>query len=176
MKIGLKYLLVFCLCYFFFSSCKKKYEEGPLISFQSKCNRLQEGQWQLEYLYIDNIDSTNEVYKSLGSIDNEMYIDFIMQEKGRNACLKGGEVLTRVKTSLSNGYFSDYAGYYNWGKDKKYLEMLLVDNRIINLNKKPVGPLFTGHFINYRIKKLTKKDLWLDVTYNGKYVWMHFKR
>ncbi len=175
MKSLLWKLLIYFLVGVTTFACKRKYEDGPLISLNSKCNRLTSGQWKLEYLYIENIDSTEAVYSSLGISNSRMYLDFIVNDKNKRACLRGDQAICRF--NKSNGVSMEYSGNYDWSSDKRYLKLLIIDTKgYINQNFKPVGPFFTGEFLDYRIKRLTSENLWLGITYNNKKVDIHFRR
>ena len=56
-NISQAFILIFALS-FSFAGCKKRYEEGSLISFESPCKRIGK-EWKLAYLFIDGIDSTS---------------------------------------------------------------------------------------------------------------------
>lgn len=154
------------------ASCKRKYEEGPLISFTSKCKRL-ERTWTLSYIYIDGIDSTEAVYKALGIIDNKFRAKFIEPSDG--TCFNYAPIDVRVNITGSI-YYSHLPGSYKLSENGKYLIMNIIrTSDIVNLKYKEVGPFFTDDYVEYRIKRLTKSELWLELTYNGKYIWIHFK-
>ena len=152
-------------------SCKRKYEEGPLISLSSKCKRLTQG-WRLEYFYIDGVDSTDAIYKSWGILDNKFYA--IFSEGGSDrSCYDNGEIRIDIHSTTNNSHLT---GSYFLTKGGEYLNMNIIDTKTtLNLKYTPVGPFFSGDIVAYRIKRLTKKELWLDITYGGKYIWIHFK-
>ena len=175
MKIS--HYIPFIFCIIFITSCKRKYEDGPLIILSTKCKRLVDKSWQLEYILIDNEDSTEAVYKSIGSIDNTLSIDFLKVYDGRSelSCMNGGKMLTHFKTVTDS--YAEYDGYYDWVGGKKYLKMEIINTRgITSATFTPVGPFFAGQSVEYRIKKLTKTNLWLEVTFNDRNVVVHFKR
>ena len=164
------FILVFLLLVFF--GCKRKYEEGPLISLGTKCARLQNS-WRLEYFNIDGVDSTDAIYESLGITDNKFVANFFVDGSDQN-CFGNGAITVYINSSTNHS--NGLSGLYNLTKGGKYLNMLIIDvDGTSNLSYTPVGPFFTKHIAAYRIKRLTSKDLWLDITYNGKYCWIHFK-
>ena len=168
-NISQAFILIFALS-FTFVGCKRKYEEGPLISLRSKCKRLESG-WKLEYFFIDGIDSTDAIYKSLGITNNRLVLNLL--ESASGSCNNRGPTDVRFESTI---YIPQLEGYYYLSQDEKYLNMTIVNlKRYVNFNMTAVGPFFNGEEVEYRIKRLTSKDLWLDVNYKGKYCWIHFK-
>ena len=170
MKKGIIKLLILFLGFCFIGSCKRRYEEGPLISLSTKCKRILRT-WRLEYLYIDGKDSTNAVYESLGIVDGKFEAIFDLSSVDAT-CKEGGSITVYFKSSINS---SPQFGNYDLSKDGKYLNLDILNTSGLSLKYRPIGPLFTGSFVKYRVKRLTKTELWLDVTYDGKYVWIHFK-
>ena len=164
------FILVFLLLVFF--GCKRKYEEGPLISLGTKCARLQNS-WRLEYFNIDGVDSTDAIYQSLGITDNK-FVAKLYVDAYYGTCHNYGATTVTINSS-TNGSTSLF-GIYELSKDGRWLYMLIIDvDGAPGLKYSSVGPFFTKGYVSYRIKRLTSKDLWLDVTYQGKYCWIHFK-
>ena len=163
------FILVFLLLVFL--GCKRKYEEGSLISLGSKCAKLEQ-EWRLEYFNVDGVDSTDAIYQSLGITDNK-FVAKLYVDAYYGTCHNYGATTVTIN-SPANGSIS-VSGAYDLSNNGKYLNMNIIQGGVSNFISKPVGPFFTGRYVSYRIKRLTSKDLWLDVTYQGKYCWIHFK-
>jgi hypothetical protein len=170
MKIGLKYLLVFCLVGFFIGACRK-YEEGPLINFESRCKRFGK-QWKLKYLYIAGVDSTSYMNDATDSGYRFSAINIPSKQGDYNPC--GYNDLT-IEIYKNNSPLN-VTGNKKISDDKKSIKIFSGNtNQLKLLGIKPVGPFFTGEYLEFRVKRLTKHELWLDIDYKGNYCWIHFE-
>ena len=100
MKSISRILVLFLLSVFVLSSCGK-YEEGPMISLLPKMMRLT-SQWQLDKLYIDDVEQT------LSDDDKDDYID-----------LKDGGVYEIV--TVSGSYSTTSTGTWELTSSKEQL-------------------------------------------------------
>ena len=155
----LKLFLVIALC-LAAVSCKKKYPDGPLISFSSKLKRM-EGTWQISSAIINGENKTT--YKGFATCrlkigDNKEYA--VQWEE------KSQEMNT--------------LGTWKWVERKKYLRFSTdlwfykIDaNHNLTHNTYNNSQL---SFITYRILRLTDDQLWLETsTAGGDQVELHFK-
>lgn len=163
MKKATKSVLIISLIIFIYSSCKK-YPDGPLISFTSKEKRL-ERTWTLEYLEIGGVDSTCYF---LDENDSGFKFNYMRLKFGRDAS------------------YVDYGSHKNLYRFV-YINCSLIDNKkklsIDRQNYDPpayspkdqVGPFWVNEKVEFRIRKLTKEELWLETTYNGNLTKAHFR-
>ena len=145
-----KILLVLFIILIFFSC--KKYEEGPWFSFRGVDKRI-EGFWELEYLFINDVDSTAAVKSQLCSGILELSIPYQLKHQGdwkiwpdTNICkqCKGGWAFSKDKRTISIGHDSiDTCAFIS------------------------VGPYLSSNYVNWEIEKLTFKQLWLSTVFNG---------
>jgi hypothetical protein len=159
MKIKFYLIILFSILLPF--ACKK-YPDGPFISFRSTTNRVV-GKWKVDKLYIDGEDSTNEYFQKLGC-----EIEFT-KTKLQNA----DERYIVNLNSCNNG--NNFSGCWYWqhrGADgyttvngNKYLEIDFVEDSL----KDPIGPIGRGG--NWRVLRLTKKELNISTTPPDNYTW-----
>ncbi len=164
MRKAIKYLLALFLVSFSYSSCKK-YPDGPLLNFTSKENRI-ERTWTLEYLEIGGIDSTSYFLDENDSGFKFNRVRFF-HDRGDS----------RIDyNSIKNPYGSSI-DFDWWFSDKN--KILVID---LSLTNPPVysvedrvGPFWIIEKVEFRIRKLTKEELWLETTYNGNLTKAHFR-
>ena len=117
------YLLI---CLFISSSCKKKFEEGPLISFRSAEKRLQEP-WEFVKYYENEEDkspllSQHEKYKYIHFVDYDGTKEVLLQPNTNYPTLDMGSYSIK-KNKLELNYFIDTTDTFVpmcpifWGKD-----------------------------------------------------------
>ena len=170
-NISQAFILILALSYSFVG-CKKRYEEGSLISFESPCKRIGQ-EWKLEYLFIDGIDSTSYMNAVSDSGYSFSAMNIPSKEGEYNPC--GHNDLTIEVNYKSQGSSNIY-GRKEISNSKKTIRINTGEIKQFQLRGiKPVGPFFTGEYLEFRIKRLTKTELWLDIEYKGKYCWVHFK-
>ncbi|MEP7265626.1 MAG: hypothetical protein ABI772_14065 [Bacteroidota bacterium] len=139
----------------------KKYEEGPLISFRSKDSRII-GFWVLEYLYINNIDSTEAVKTQ--TCDGGLF--FTIPSKHYHE----GNWVSVTYTSGCRGC----SGYWSLSHNKKTLS---IEHRTTDsCSFRSIGPYLAANGVAWEIRRLTKDQLWLATEYNGQNCWAHFKK
>jgi hypothetical protein len=170
MKFKVKYLFIIFLAFFFLSSCKKEYEDGPLISFHSKRNRLQR-KWEVEYISVGGVDSTYYLSQFTDSGYRLKYFDFTSNNKD----ISGSH---NSKPHIENSKFeevTDAEGYYQV-VDKKDLRFLAFNSYYVKkYGFKKIGPFFSDLILKYRITKLTTSQLWFEIDYNGVNSKVHLK-
>jgi hypothetical protein len=172
MKIGIKEYFVFCLIICLFYSCKKRYEEGPLISFQSPCKRIG-NRWELEYLFIGGVDST--LYMNGVSDSGYSFSAFNIPSKDGSYNPCGHNDLT-VEFNYRGNPSESLIGSLKIGDKEKTIKLRVRDiNQLKQRGIRPIGPFFNEDNPEFKIKRLTKKELWLDIMYKGNYCWAHFK-
>jgi len=114
------------LCFFITSSCKKKFEEGPLISFRSAEKRLQ-GPWKFVKYYENEEDkspllSQHVKYKYIHFVDYDGTKEVLLQPNTDYPTLDMGSYSIK-KNKLELNYFIDttdtFVAMYPifWGKD-----------------------------------------------------------
>ena len=171
MAIKLYYFLALVFVFSIFNSCKK-YEEGTLINFESRCKRLGKN-WKLKYLYVGGIDSTSYFTTTNDSGFRILAITIPSKEGDYNPCYAFHLTVETIKNEL---YYYNVYGNKTVSDDKKSIKMSFGTLKELQLlGIKPVGPFFTGEYLEFKIKRLTKHELWLDIDYKGNYCWMHFE-
>ena len=158
-SVGLLILTLFLWC--------KKYDEGPLFSLRSKYKRLP-GSYEVEYLFVGGYDSTAAF---------------------KNQSCYGTLLFSSLSETLTEGvirYFafdrdsiypcsSDGNGYLIDRKEKLALQRTVsADPNIHGVT--PVGPFLIVGRVEWKIIKLTNKQLWLETTYGGNSSWVHLKK
>jgi len=156
-----KILLVLFIAMIFFSC--KKYEEGLWFSFRGVDKRI-EGFWELEYLFINDVDSTAAVKSQ--DCNGLLFLSIPYDLKH-----EGDWSLAPV-----NGTCKQCKGEWGISKDKKFLGIEHRSNDTCEF--KSVGPYLASNSIEikWQIIKLTVKQLWLETEYNGQNCWAHFKK
>ncbi len=147
---NIKILLLFISLAGVFSTCKK-YPDGPLISFLSKQKRVR-GEWQVESFTVNGVDSTTQLscdYFMFGpsSGDERQYVAL--------GCSTGGSI----------------NGVWNFTDNKK--DLTIYGNPSSNLGK---TPFVTFSSLDWEIQRLTDKQMWLKINYNGKEYYTKFKK
>lgn len=155
----LKYLMLLLFVFAMYSSCKKKYPDNPTIyvNLHSLASRLF-GSWQVNHFLVNNIDEIQFYNDSCG-------------------CTFRFGALKNQPNYQDNGW-------YWWLENCKYLD--LATSLSANADKNELGgnfynehntgqPDFYSHVImpfretniDYNIRRLTKKELWLKTTIDG---------
>jgi hypothetical protein len=145
------YTLVLLL---FFAACK--YEDGPAISLLSKYQRLK-GEWQIEYLEIDGVDSTQ---RYIDSCNCNLHF-FKIHDYGWG----DGQLIDLLKCKSSYIGVGANRGYWTFSKNKKILHVVL--NSTYNYHG--IGPI--SYIISdWEILRLTDKEFWfISFVQNKKY-------
>ena len=140
--------LVMIICISCFSSCKKKYEEGPRISLKSKAKRL-EGKWIATYQRENGFEFLNDhtiTFEFSGTIkkpsgDYFIYTLYHSDNSGAEVTREGTWSLggNNENLYLNNDY---YTYDPNDGNDREYGEW--------------------NYAVTYEIKRLTNKELWIE--------------
>ena len=141
MKI--KYILYCCVIISFFC-CKKKYENNPLINLSSKENRL-EGTYYLGEYKIDGTESTVKLDSGLTLNEFNFFIDH--------------KTYPSSPPVIGGNYFN---GSCERDEHKKKLVFYLSNTCFKD------GPLSEHGAQKYRITKLTKHQLGLEMMYQNK--------
>ena len=126
----------------------------------------------MQHFFIDGKDSTEAVYKALGIINQKFKMILVKPREGN--CRDYAQIVVRVAITPGYTETTDISGGYGFSDDGKNLYLNFYTDGILNLKYSPIGPFFTNEKLTYRIKRLTKDELWLDITYKGKYCWIHF--
>ena len=138
-----------------FSGCKK-YKEGPLISFRTVTMRIM-GTWQVTEYISNGVDSLQYYNDSCGAnlsindiedYDWQFHVGFINGKK-------------------------EFDGVFNLSKDNK---VLYVSSGYDNYNNYFNGPFLPNTKSNWKILKLTNKELKVTVDINNKNYKMSFKK
>ncbi len=161
-KIKPTIYLAFIAFVFLISSSCKKYPDGPLINLMSKEKRL-ESYWYMEYLEIGGIDSTAYF---LAENDSGLKFEYLKFFEERDA--------SYISYASNNKYRSLS---FDWAfmNKKKYLKIDISVGPLVFDFKNHFGPFWVIEKVQFRIKKLTKEELWLETTYNGNLTKAHFK-
>jgi len=140
----------------------KKYPDGPLLSFETKMNRIagiETKQWNVDYYSINGYDSTAYLQAQ------PYYGQYSFYSK---------------KSKNPNGFFfssnnsTDAAsGDWKFVNNKEDLNILLTFHSpsFLQFNTNP----YIGRDVTWKIRRLTDSDLWLKTTYNGKEYFMKLK-
>jgi hypothetical protein len=139
----------------------KKYDENPAIVLSPKCKRL-EGTWKLEYLYQGTADSTLQAMsqRCYGDIKISFYED------------------TNSSGPWYNSKSDDCARWGSWGLSKDKTKFFFQRNKISNdsIGFVPVGPYMAFGDLQWKITRLTNKELWMETTFNSQNWWIHYKK
>jgi hypothetical protein len=140
------YLLFASFALLFFISCEK-YEDGPAFSLLSKKSRVV-GEWYYEGIYVDGVEmTTSEDLVGFSSTfeKNGEYLDLAVEA--------GNPIVT--------------FGTWEFANDK---EELAITTQYVDWNNTLVY-----NTINYKILRLTNKELWYSRTVNGSEYEIHLK-
>jgi hypothetical protein len=158
------HLFILLTCLLFGGVSCNKYEEGPCISLRSSYKRLI-GLYELEYLYINGIDSTSA-----------------FKNQNCNGTIGFGPISeTRVVGELvffsyNADSTSDCSIYGTWGINRKKNSLGI--KRYHDPSRHgitPVGPFLKYGLISWEIIKLGNNKLWLELNENGSTTWVHLK-
>ncbi|MBK9478546.1 MAG: hypothetical protein IPP56_00790 [Bacteroidetes bacterium] len=157
------YLAFIAFIFLINSSCKK-YPDGPLINLMSKEKRL-ERYWYMEYLEIGGIDSTSYFMAENDSGYKFRDLRFLPDR----------DASTISYYSLTNSFKPDLSFNWSFSNNKKDLiiDIDFYDPSGYILNNR-LGPFWVSEAVKFRIRKLTKDELWLETTYNGLLTKVHF--
>ena|ERR1700746_1574667 len=152
-----KIIFFFAAIFFITIAACKKYPDGPLISFDTKETRLCKN-WDVVYFSINGYDSTTYLRSQpfYGTFEFD-------RPEGDNP-----------GRFIYNALDHHYAGGGSWGfsDNKKNVSVsCFVDNSSFTGN---IGP-YRAKNVNWKIMRLSEKDLWLKTTYNGKEYFVKFK-
>ncbi|HRH01813.1 MAG TPA: hypothetical protein PLN13_01700 [Bacteroidia bacterium] len=163
-KSKLTIYLAFIAFIFLINSSCKKYPDGPWISLTSKEKRL-ERSWKMDYLEIGGIDSTTYFMdeNDSGYKFNELRFYF---ERDRSF----------IKyNSLTHPYGAFVYFDWNFSDNRKNLVIRKVYQYPPYYSfKDRVGPFWVNEKVEFRIRKLTKNELWLESTFSGNLIKAHF--
>ena len=135
-------------------SCKK-YEEGPYLSLYSKEHRVV-GEWDIEYLGINGYDSTDYFRNS----QTFGYYSFSKYKDGRKY----------IFHSYLNGQVVD--GFWQFLGKKYRIATGAYPNPAIH----SIGPIATELNVEWYIKRLTEKEMWLESTFENRTFFVKFKQ
>ena len=132
-----------------FTSCKKRFPDGPLISFRSKLERIQ-GVWNLSAYLVNGVDSTRYYNNYFG---NQCIFDFglLPEDDAATLNINWGVDSTRLfmmsaaYTFATDINFSAHSSIFNSAR----FICSLSDTSNLNVNN------------NYQILKLKYKEVWL---------------
>jgi hypothetical protein len=144
------FILVILLAGIFPPSCKKKYEEGPLISFRSAEKRIY-GHHELTSYTVDGADSLSQYFDSLGVDFNFIYDD-----------------IHNVNTCIMDGRRKDGAGtlLFWWWVLANNDESLIVKSS--TGSSIGVGPFGINKTPVWKIQMLKFKKIKLSTVYSSK--------
>ncbi|MEI6123414.1 MAG: hypothetical protein WCQ95_07270 [Bacteroidota bacterium] len=143
--------------------CCKKYEDGPCISFR-KAKKKIATEWQVEYFSIDGSDDTKLYQNTCGC-------NFKFTEKFTTGYDPNVFDFTNC---IGNIY--DIRGSYDFANNKKTIKISsggFIGNpdSIIHY----IGPIGTGFWSEWSIKRFTKTELWIETSYNNYQYFIKFK-
>lgn len=138
-------LTVSLLLLLLFSAGCKKYPDGPLISFESKKERVM-GTWDVVSYQVNGYDSTS-----------------VLKNKS------GYDMLWFGKGTHDLGYLplvcGSYSGEWKFTNNKKNLDMSF--RTYSNMPQPALVGAYRAVSISWEIRKLTDKEMWMRTTYNG---------
>jgi hypothetical protein len=139
-----------------FAACK--YEDGPAISLNSKYQRLK-GEWKIEYLEIDGVDST------------QRYIDSCNCNLRFLKVHDYGQLMDLYKCKPNPlPVPPQYRGYWEFSNNKEKLHITFNAG-----GYKGIGPIGTVSG-DWEILRLTKTEFWFTTTVQNKVYTFKFKR
>ena len=142
-----KHILYTLLLFIFIAGCKK-YEDGPLLSLRTAKARVT-GKWEFEYFEVNGSDSTAFLK---GVFTEPPYYAF--EPEGGNGEKEAFGVLC--------------SGHWGFAEHHRYL--------LVNIHcSYAIGP-YGAPEIEWRILRLTNKELWLKTDYNLKQYVVHLKK
>ncbi len=135
-------------------SCKK-YEDGPCISFRKAKNKIV-AEWQVESFSINNVDNTS-LYQSTCNCN------FKFEAKYTTGFDPNIFYFTNCK-----GFANEIIGDYDFADNNKILKtnpgrVKLTDEKDTSIHY--IGPIGSERFTEWQIKRLTKKELWIETNY-----------
>jgi hypothetical protein len=138
--------------------CKKRYPDGPLISFRSPYKRIV-GEWQIVSFTSDGVDSLQSCIDSCGSNMN-------------------------IQISDPNNFWYNivftkgFLVYWNFSDNETIMNVNFSPDSTISssFHYTGIGPLGGGKISEWKILKLEMKALEISTTYNGKSYLMSFKK
>ena len=149
------------------TACKKRFEDGPLISFRSVKSRI-EGTWKVDKFYINDVDSTYDFNKKLGceiefsnkvSKYNSVCYEIYLKNCNNNKVLLGSWEWCE-DDCFSTAFFKDTSFLNNLGafgseREESCWEILKLTNKEFNLYESHGGgwgtlPSGTRYAINLK--------------------------
>ena len=149
----IRYFLYILICFFITSSCKKKFEEGPLISFRSAKKRIA-GDWSFEKYFENGED------KSTLLLNDTAYTGFFFSNYEYKLLeLKG-----------KNNHRDAQVGSYSLKKDLLRLSFSVDSINHLQYGHDFLYPFFTtlDTVIELKVLRLTNRELKIESNLNGK--------
>jgi hypothetical protein len=158
MKRKIFYSLVLLLL---FAAC---YKDGPTISLLSKFQRLN-GDWRIEHLEIDGIDSTQKYIDSCNC--NLRFL------KIKDYSWGDGQLIRLLDCKVSSIIIQEFfEGFWKFSNNKKILHVWLNTN---GNSYKGIGPIGNVDS-DWEFLRLTHKEFWFSATIQNKVYIFKFKR
>ena len=133
-------------------SCTK-YDDGPLISLRSAKERVT-GTWEVESLTADGNDST-QALKGQPCYAKIVLIDF---------------------GTWSMATYPECGTIGSWQFDKNCKHIYIVAEHFANSSIRLVGPFLNANQINWNIKRLSNKQLWIETDYENIHWQVHLNK
>ncbi len=169
MKNKISLLILFTIVVYF-SGCKK-YDEGPAFTLRTVKSRLTNGDWILDRLTVNGVDST-AAYRE---------IEFsyrIYRQESNNLNVNGKEYrFDQVYTH--EGQLVEIIGGYIYFEEKG--DVIIFDSYSPYSSSSYPSPIFgnssyTSEYLKWDIKKLTNEEFWLETRVNTMRVSMKLKK
>lgn len=142
------------------TSCKK-YDEGPWISLRSKENRM-DGVWNINKYMVNGYDSTSYFNKY-----EEATFRFNIDWSGQlSIYCTDHHINPNPRMSLSSRWY--------WDNNKQDILIEIYDSN--DGVEPPFSPLAVDNTCDWEIKKLKKKEFYLETTDNGIHYRLELKR
>lgn len=165
------WLILFLFCDL---SCRKKYEEDPWTMRFVNLGKRIEGEWSIQKILIDGADSTSIIY-----VDSlQIFSTYIFSHYSRNYGKGSLEVRTHNDVYQFDGLFFIFSNENDLNTiGFGYSSGIGPGTNLLNNNIIPYGPIHNyGKGIEWKIHKLTKKEMHLSTIYISKQYELFFKK
>jgi hypothetical protein len=136
-----------------------KYEDGPVVSFQSKASRL-DGAWDVEKVIIDGVDST-QFYHDSCHCRIAIYKDW-------GASHHQSVFYQNCREHFLNNPWGYYGGHWWFSNNKKSIVVDIGHKRDSLTSFYGIGPVAAELKTEWKILKLTRHDFNFETQVNGK--------
>ncbi|NUM50985.1 MAG: hypothetical protein HUU48_07695 [Flavobacteriales bacterium] len=175
------FLLLLVLGSLWPAACTKRYEEDPFTMHFVRMRKRITGEWHMKKILIDGADYTNLIYND----STPLYSIYVFSSYRRT--LHVGDMILKTHDSNYSTNYKDVAFAFigkkgNEGLDKIYFMQHPINNysfgpinNFFPLSSQMGNPLY-GTYLQWDIKKLTKKEMQLLIDYNNQKYEIYFDK